>query len=116
MSDIEVIYRVELNYQKSTSCYDSGDGFIELKPFIKCATTFFDLLGASVLNEEFWSYDESQPFAPNIEGYNITIVFDCKPSFVFKFIDATSLFFNIYEAEKMKEKLYLVPKNNDSKP
>lgn len=109
---LEVEYSSELKYQVQINCYADEDGFKSLKPFKKSSATFFDLLGATTIYEEFWKDDEGQKFSTRIVGYSITVIFNGQSSLIYRFVHATSLFFELNNAIKIDEKLYLVEKSN----
>ena len=108
----ELEFRSDLEYQIQTNCSDDIEGFATLKPVIQSASTFVKMLGGSIVPKEFWSYDEGAKFANTIVGYNISIVFNGQASSVYKFPFAISLFFEGYNAVKLKEQLYFVPKDD----
>ncbi len=108
----ELEFRSDLEYQIQTNCSDDTEGFSTLKPIIQSASTFVKLLGGSIVPKEFWSYGEGAKFASTIVGYNISIVFNRQAGSVYKFPLAISLFFEGYNAVKLKEQLYFVPKDD----
>ena len=108
----EIEYCAELDYKIQTSCSDEQEGWDFLKHFVESSTTFFKLLGARIIFNEFWSYDEGKIIESNIVGYDISVVFHGKGSQITRFISATTLFFDLNDAVKTKEDLYFIPKNN----
>lgn len=108
---LEVEYSSELKYQVQINCYDDDDGFKALIPFKKSSTAFFDLLGATTVYEEFWKDDEGQKFCSRIVGYGITVIFNGHGGLIYRFIQAAALFFELNDAIKLDEKLYLVEKS-----
>ncbi len=108
---LEIEYSSELKYQIETNCDNHNDGFAELEYFKNSTGTFVHLFAATVAFEEFWKNDEGQKFFSEIVGYNITVTFNGDSSLIQRFVAAASLFFELNNAVKTGEKLYLIKKD-----
>jgi hypothetical protein len=72
--------------------FDEVEGLKDLEPFVRSSSTFFELLGCTILFEEFGQYDQFQESGTHIAGYNISVAFVGKAAGVFKLPIAASLF------------------------
>lgn len=109
---MELEFCLELAYQIQTTCFDETEGLKDLEPFIQSSRTFFELLGCTILFEEFGQYDQFQESGTHIAGYNISVIFYGKAAGVFKLPIAASLFFDAHDVKKISEEYYFVKKGD----
>lgn len=99
-------------YELLIPCYERSEGFEQLSPFVSDCTDYFKILGAILSIEEVWKDNEGDKMAPWLVGYDITVTFQGQYTLIAGFGEAAVHFFNLYNAVKTDEKLYLIEKHS----
>ncbi|MEI7488512.1 MAG: hypothetical protein WCJ72_14100 [Chryseobacterium sp.] len=109
-----IVLEVCIEGKCSVNCFDESEGWDSLSSIHQTLKSFSNLFVSELVCKEFWAFDETQPLAPSIVGYNISVRFNGQLTSIYRFTSAVLLLFDMYKIKKTNETLDFVDDGNNS--